>query len=388
MPAMSNLSRQHNRQLVDLNALGGFDDIIDVRTPSEFADDHIPGAINAPVLSDEERKLVGTIYARESAFKATRLGAALVARRIAEHLDGPFADKPRDWKPLIYCWRGGKRSGSMTTWFNLIGWKALQLDGGYKTWRRHVMQGLGTLPAGLNFVVLTGPTGSGKTRLLQSLAKAGAQTLDLEALACHRGSLLGELPDCPQPGQRQFETSLFSAIRELDAAQPVFVEAESRRIGQRDLPASLMQAMHRGQCVRVQVAMPKRVEFLLQDYEHLFATPDHFKHQLGYLVSLHGHKTIDTWQAMIDDDRRAELFQVLMECHYDPAYRRSSNSHFLQLPNALVFDYDPTKDNFSKDNSSKEKLTSQGSRQDTMAAGADASEARRLLEQLGVVADV
>lgn len=320
--------------------LSQFDDIIDVRTPKEFADDHLPGAINAPVLSNEERVMVGTMYKQESAHKATRLGAALVARNLATHLDTLFADRPKKWQPLVYCWRGGKRSGAMANWFNLIGWRASQLEGGYKAWRTHVLQALDTLPRQFSFVVLAGPTGSGKTRLLNALQQAGAQTLDLEALACHRGSLLGELPDCPQPGQRAFESGLYQALRTFDARRPVFVEAESRRIGHRDIPTVLLDCIHQGRCVRVQVSMENRIGFLLQDYDHLFDQPDRFKQKLAGLVSLHGHKTLAEWGQMIDHNQRADLFGELVAKHYDPAYRRSSNKHFA-LAHALTFDYDP-----------------------------------------------
>lgn len=327
-----------------LESLDQFDEIIDVRTPAEYADDHIPGAINAPVLSNEERVVIGTMYAQESPFKATRLGAALVARHIAEHLETLFADRPQGWRPLIYCWRGGKRSGAMTTWFNLIGWRARQLDGGYKTWRRHVIDALAVRPARLDCIVLTGPTGSGKTRLLQALGQAGAQILDLEGLACHRGSLLGNLPGQAQPSQRGFESALLHAIDALDPAQPVFVEAESRRIGQLSLPDALLQAMHRGRCVRVQAGLPQRIEFLLQDYRHLFDEPDAFKQTLDRLIGLHSRQTILEWHALIDEGQHAELFRALVETHYDPAYRRSSHNHYDGLADAPAFHYDPTAD--------------------------------------------
>lgn len=330
---------------VSLDAIDQFDAIIDVRTPAEFADDHLPGAINAPVLSNAERVLVGTLYKQESAFKATRIGAALVARNIANHLDGLFAEQPKNWQPLIYCWRGGKRSAAMTEWFNLIGWRARQLEGGYKNWRQHVIVELTTLPAPLNFIVLTGPTGSGKTRLLKSLAAAGAQTLDLEALACHRGSLLGDEPGKSQPSQRAFETQLYLALKSLNPAQPVFVEAESRRIGQLSLPTELLNKLRLGACVSVKVALEQRTVFLLQDYRHLFDAPAQFKQTLARLVGLHSHATIDHWLSLIDQDRRAELFSALMREHYDPAYQRSSGKHFAQLPQATPFAFDPSADN-------------------------------------------
>ncbi|MER1940661.1 tRNA 2-selenouridine(34) synthase MnmH [Castellaniella sp. FW104-16D08] len=325
-----------------LESLDQFDEIIDVRTPAEFADDHIPGAINAPVLSNEERVLIGTMYAQESPFKATRLGAALVARHIAEYLETCFADRPQSWRPLIYCWRGGKRSGAMTTWFNLIGWRARQLEGGYKTWRRHVLTSLESLPEPLRCIVLTGPTGSGKTRLLQALGRAGAQVLDLEDLASHRGSLLGQLPNQAQPSQRYFETRLQQAIEALDPNQPVFVEAESRRIGRVSLPDALLQKMYTGQCVQVKVAMPQRIAFLLQDYRHLFDQPETFKATLDRLLGLQSHETLKRWHHLIDTDQRAELFQCLVSEHYDPAYRRSSHGHYAQLEHAPQFGYDPT----------------------------------------------
>lgn len=328
-----------------LDDIDQFDEIVDVRTPAEFADDHLPGAISAPVFTNDERAAIGTMYTQESVYKATRLGAAIVARHIATHLETTFADRPRTWRPLIYCWRGGKRSGAMTDWFNLIGWKARQLEGGYKIWRRHVIDELEVLPADLQFIVLAGPTGSGKTRLLHALEAVGAQTLDLEGIACHRGSVLGGLPGCPQPSQRHFETCLYTALDRLDSARPVFVEAESRNIGRRSLPNGLFDAMHAGRCVWVRAEMSRRIVFLLQDYCHLFAAPDDFKQTLNRLVGLHSRQTVEQWHALIDANRRAEIFRQLVEQHYDPAYVRSSRGHYAHLADARVFDFDPAADN-------------------------------------------
>ncbi|MCF7769308.1 tRNA 2-selenouridine(34) synthase MnmH [Achromobacter pulmonis] len=326
--------------LVGLDRLDDFDDIIDVRSPLEFADDHIPGALNAPVFNNEERALVGTRY-RESPFEATRLGAAIAARNIARHLDTTFAARPQGWRPLIYCWRGGKRSGSMTVMFNMIGWRARQLDGGYKTYRRATLETLDTLPAALRFVVLTGPTGSGKTRLLNALAQAGAQTLDLEALAAHRGSLLGARPGQAQPTQKGFDTRLAARLRELDAHRPVFVEAESRRIGAVALPAPLLEAMHRGACIAVTASREDRALFLQQDYAQLLDDPERFKSQLLRLVGLHSRDTVGGWLRLVDEDRRADLARALIDTHYDPAYARSSQAHFTRLAQALPVVFRP-----------------------------------------------
>src|SRR5215472_1873107 len=202
---------------------------IDVRSPVEFALDHVPGAANHPVLSDAERERVGTLYA-DSPFEARKLGAAIVARNIATMIESAFMDEPREWRPLVYCWRGGQRSRALVQVLHEIGWRAVQLEGGYRAYRRHVAAELERLPLRFRYVVICGLTGSGKSRLLAALARAGAQTLDLEGLARHRGSVLGGLPGTAQPSQKAFESGLCEALARLDPSRPVFVESESRRI--------------------------------------------------------------------------------------------------------------------------------------------------------------
>ncbi|WP_395068337.1 tRNA 2-selenouridine(34) synthase MnmH [Paraburkholderia silvatlantica] len=329
-----------NHQRVTIEQIGEFDEIVDVRTPLEFAEDHVPGAINAPVLSNEERVIVGTMY-KESPFEATRVGAAMVARNIAMHLDTLFADRPRNWRPLIYCWRGGKRSGSMTAWFNMIGWRARQLDGGYKAYRHTVVQALGTLPEGFRYIVLAGPTGSGKTRLLKALGRANAQMLDLEGLAAHRGSLLGALPKQAQPSQKSFDTALVQTLRGFDATRPVFVEAESRRIGVITLPPALVERLHAAPCVVLDVAREERIDLLLEEYGHLFDERTYFREQLNKLTPLHGRELIESWCKLLDEDRRAELYEALVAQHYDPAYTRSTRRNFAKFEKSLHFAFQP-----------------------------------------------
>jgi tRNA 2-selenouridine synthase len=328
--------------LAPLAELARFDEIVDVRTPLEFAEDHIPGAINVPVLSNEERVIVGTMYKQVSPYEATRHGAALVMRNIAHHLDTTFADRPRNWRPLIYCWRGGKRSGSMTTMFNMIGWQARQLDGGYKTYRRSVLEKLAAWPQRFDYIALIGHTGTGKTRLLHALRDAGAQVLELEGLACHRGSLLGAWPNRPQPSQKAFDSALIGALAQFDPARPVFVEAESRRIGAITLPDALLERFRRGTCVEIRAALDERVAFLLDDYAHLFDDPARFKQQLAPLIGLHSREQVLRWQQLIDENARSELFHELLEGHYDPAYQRSCRQHFSQLAHAQHFTFRPT----------------------------------------------
>jgi tRNA 2-selenouridine synthase len=325
---------------VPVDELATFDEIIDVRSPLEFAEDHIPGAVSAPVLSNEERVVIGTLY-KESPFEATRLGAAMVARNIAHHLETLFAGRPRGWRPLVYCWRGGKRSAAMTVWFNMIGWQARQLEGGYKAYRRSVLDRLERVPPLLSYIALTGHTGTGKTRLLHALAEAGEQVLDLEGLARHRGSLLGALPDSPQPTQKSFDTTLAAVLSGFDPVRPIFVEAESQRIGRISVPASLLDAFRRGRCVRIVAPLETRVKFLQEDYGHLFDRPQYFKDQLDRLVGLHSRQTVERWHALIDAGERARLFAELVEQHYDPAYARSSLRSFGSPERALQFAFDP-----------------------------------------------
>ncbi|MBL8430932.1 MAG: tRNA 2-selenouridine(34) synthase MnmH, partial [Dechloromonas sp.] len=275
--------------------LGGFDEIIDVRSPAEFAEDHIPGAINCPVLDDAQRAEVGTLYKQVSPFEARKVGAALISENIGRHLRERFLGKPRDWKPLIYCWRGGNRSGSMATVFRAIGWKAGQLDGGYKTWRGHVVAQLERLPQAFDFQVICGATGSGKTRILQAIGALGQQVLDLETLASHKGSVLGVLPGQPQPGQKWFETLLLRELQGFDPARPVFVEAESRRIGRLHLPDALIERIRGGECIRIDATLAARVAFLLTDYAYFPAMPALLGERLLVLRNLVSRKTMERW---------------------------------------------------------------------------------------------
>ncbi len=325
--------------------LGRFDALLDVRSPAEFRLDRIPGAINVPVLDDAERVRVGTLYVQESPFLARKVGAALVARNIAQHIDEQFAGHERGWKPLVYCWRGGMRSGSMTTILRAIGWDARQLDGGYRSFRRHVVAELETLPIPLSFRVICGPTGSGKTRLIGALTAAGAQTLDLEAIAAHRGSLLGGLPDRPQPSQKAFETRLWDAMRRLDPARPIYVEAESRKIGDLRVPETLMLRMRAAECLRVDVPDAARVGLLMAEYAHFFDDRAALIDKLGALTALHSCARVDAWVQDVEAGRWEALVAALLDIHYDPAYAKSAATNFPGFEtatNVVMQDLTPT----------------------------------------------
>lgn len=312
----------------------GFDDVVDVRSPAEFALDHVPGAINCPVLDDEERARVGTIYVQESPFLARKLGAALVARNIARHLEQQFAGKPRDWRPLVYCWRGGQRSAAMTTVLRQVGWDARRLAGGYKAYRGAVIAGIEEQVPRLRYRVICGLTGSGKSALLAQLHRLGAQTLDLEQLAAHRGSLLGGMPGEPQPSQKMFESRLWQALRALDAARPVFIESESRKVGNLRVPEPLIARMWQGECIWLEAPLPVRVARLLADYHHYTEDADALRRKLDCLAPLHGHGRINAWKEEIAAGQWSAFVARILEEHYDPAYRKSTAGHYPGLKQA------------------------------------------------------
>ena len=320
---------------IDIASLPRYAERIDVRSPAEFAIDHLPGAVNLPVLTDEERKQVGTLHARDSAFAARKMGAALVARNIAHIVETYCASRPRDWAPVVYCWRGGKRSASLSHVLNEIGWRAVQLDGGYRTWRRHVVDALTRVPARFRFVVVCGLTGSGKSRLLAALNCEGAQVLDLEHLARHRGSLLGDLPGDPQPSQKAFDTDLLTTLEQFDPARPVYVESESRKIGAIQVPDALLDAMRGAACVRVDTPRPLRVALLKDEYMHFIEDPASLADKLQPLVPVHGHKVIERWTAAAIAGDFATLVDELLVTHYDPTYGRSILRNFPRHAEAI-----------------------------------------------------
>jgi len=309
---------------VSVDSLDAFPERIDVRSPAEFALDHLPGAVNLPVLDDEERARIGTLYVG-STFEARRLGAALVARNIAAMLDGALAGKSREWQPLVYCWRGGQRSRALAHVLNEVGWRAMQLDGGYRAYRRHVVGQLETLPSRFRFVVLCGLTGSGKSRLLAALAAAGAQTLDLEGMARHRGSLLGEFPGVAQPSQKAFETAIAASLRALDPARVVFVESESKRIGKLQLPETLLGGMRRGRSLMLVTALPQRVALIKEEYCLRVDDPVTLMQRLAPLV---GKAVLKRWEVFAAEKNWDALVGELLSLHYDPLYPRSLQRHF------------------------------------------------------------
>jgi len=315
--------------------LSSFHTVIDARSPAEFTEDHLPGAVNWPVLDNDERRTVGTEHKQVSAFDARKIGAAMIAQRIGDLLQAHVQDKPRDWQPLVYCWRGGKRSGTLAWFLDQIGFRTTLVQGGYKAFREQVREQLASLPLSFDYVVIAGRTGSGKTRLLQALADAGAQVLDLEGLARHRGSVLGGLPHEPQPTQKAFETQLWSALSAFDPSRPVYVESESRKIGQLQVPSALLDRMRSdGRVVMVTMPDASRIELLVEEYGFFAEQVERFCGHLETLVDLRGRETVKHWQTLARDGRWAEVFGALMRAHYDPLYLKSMQRNYAGVAGA------------------------------------------------------
>jgi tRNA 2-selenouridine synthase len=314
-----------------LTQFAAFNTVIDARSESEFAEDRLPGALNWPTLTDAERHEVGTQYKQINAFEAKKRGAALAAKNIATHIEREVIQLPKNWKPLIYCWRGGKRSGSLALILSEIGFEVTLIDGGYKAFRAAMLEDLDRLAMQFNYRIICGPTGSGKTRLLHGLQQEGAQVLDLEALADHRSSVLGLIPGQPQPSQKQFDMRIWHALRQLDPARTVWAESESKKVGNVSIPDVLMQAMRESACARVEMPIDERVKLLMQDYAFFVQAPELFCERLDVLRDLRGKAVIDAWQQQIRAGQVAQVVHELLEKHYDPGYLSSTKRNFKQF---------------------------------------------------------
>lgn len=328
------------RMRLPLGSPGGYSAIIDARTEDEFALDHLPGALNWPSLNNAERIIIGTLYKQVGPFEAKKKGAAMVATNIAKHIENHVIDLPKDWQPLVYCWRGGKRSGSLALILGQIGFKVSIIEGGYKAFRSALVAAIPALAERLSWRVICGPTGSGKTRLLHCLKEQGAQVLDLEGLANHRSSVLGIIPGEPQPSQKHFDTLLWDALRNLDPERPVYVESESRKVGNLAVPESLMLAMRASPCYQLELSDEERVKLLLEDYDFFVKDPALFSQRLDALVAIRGKQVVEDWQTKIADGALEEVVRDLLTLHYDPTYFASMKRNFLQIDKATVLQAD------------------------------------------------
>ena len=308
-----------------------FDTIIDARSEGEHGEDHLPGAVNWPTLNNDERRDIGTLYKQVNAFEAKKRGAAMAARNIAAHIEREVIDKPKEWKPLTYCWRGGQRSGSLSLILSQIGFRVTLVEGGYKAFRAAVVKDIPTLVSAIDLRVVCGTTGSGKTRLLQALVAQGAQVIDLESLANHRSSVLGAIPGLAQPTQKRLDTLVWEALRTLDPARPVFIESESKKVGNVAVPVSLIEAMRQSPCLNVLLPDSERVSLLMEDYDFFVRDVEHFCDRLQVLADFRGKVVVDGWIASVRAGDIQPVVRELLTQHYDPVYLQSMRRNFVQF---------------------------------------------------------
>ena len=315
-----------------------FDTVIDARSEGEFQEDHLPNAVNWPTLNNEERRDIGTLYKQVNAFEAKKRGAAIAARNIAAHIEREVIDKPKDWRPVAYCWRGGQRSGSLSMILGQIGFRVTLIEGGYKAFRAAVVQDIVRLVSGLDLRVICGTTGSGKTRLLQALVAQGAQVIDLEDLANHRSSVLGAIPGLAQPTQKRYDTLIWDALRKLDPARPVYIESESKKVGNVSVPLSLIEAMRKSTCLNLVLPDAQRVKLLMEDYAFFVQDTDHFCNRLQVLTEFRGKAVVEDWQNSVRAGDIEPVVQALLTQHYDPVYLQSMRRNFQQFEQAQTLE--------------------------------------------------
>lgn len=328
--------------------LSEFSEIIDVRSPAEYALDHIPGAINLPVLYDEQRAKIGKIY-KKNPFDARRLGAAIISANVSSHIQNHMMEYGPDYSPLLYCWRGGMRSRSFSFILNSICWRPYLVNGGYRAFRKFLVEETEDIfqQEALNLRVLSGLTGVGKTRLLKTIHTQGGQVLDLEALANHKGSLLGATPNSPQPAQKKFETNLWHQMKQFDLTKPIFTEAESNRIGSIHCPPSLWTALKSSPVINIELPINERIKILLEEYPHFKEDTDKLKLLLSKLIPLRGHDQVEEWNSLIDKQQWDDFVQSVLETHYDLCYRApgSEDSNYQKATGNIAIQ-DASKESF------------------------------------------
>lgn len=322
-----------------LEKANSFSLVIDVRSPSEFALDRFPNSVNYPVLDDEERIRIGTLDKQVSSFEAKKVGAALVARNIANILDTHLNDLKRQDKVLVYCWRGGNRSSALATVLSRIGYSVAIIDGGYRAYRREIIDQLDLIADRFQYKVIVGRTGSGKSLVLQALKSLGAQVLDLEEIAQHKGSVLGLTPGDVQPSQKRFESLVWEELMRFDFDLPVYVESESIKIGQCQVPEKLIEKMRSSICIDLFASLDTRVALLKLQYPHFLDKESSLNTRLDALSALHGHDKINAWKAMTKLGQWDALVADLLAFHYDPAYDRSIRRNFKNFEDAQPLEW-------------------------------------------------
>ena len=305
-----------------------------MRSENEFADDHIPSSINLPVLNNKERIIIGTQY-KENSFEARKQGAALINNNISKIIKKNLFEK-KD-KVLIYCWRGGLRSLSLYLVLKQIGFDVEILEDGYKSYRRHVVQFFEDEIEQFNFNQIKGVTGVGKTLFLKNLEKS-AQVLDLEGIANHKGSILGDIPKFKQPNQKMFETKLFEKLESLNRKKKIWVEAESIKIGKLNIPSKLWKKMDEGISVKLKSTVDERVKFILKDYKYFTKEPELMSNAMLVLKKIIKKDDYRVIEENLKNGDYMSFVKSLINHHYDKAYKKTRSEMDDQNDNVIEID--------------------------------------------------
>lgn len=298
--------------------------LIDVRSPSEFKTENIPGSINIPIFDNEERELIGKTYIQESPEKAKSIGIEFASKRLPNIYEQVSKlDKEYD-KLIFFCARGGFRSSSLVSLFFTIGVNSFKLDKGYKGYRKYINDNLPEIVKGVRFVVLYGNTGAGKTDILKNLKDSGRDVLDLEGCANHRGSILGSVGLGDQNTQKTFESQIYKSLKDRKS-NVVFVEGESRKIGKVIIPEYIYERMNNGINLCIETNLEIRIDNILRDYVH--GTDEELISALNYLRQQLGHDIIDKYIEMINKDQYREVIGDIMVKYYDPHYEYKNRQY-------------------------------------------------------------
>ncbi len=297
---------------------------IDTRTPSEFEEAHIPGAINIPLFTDDERALIGTIYHKESKEKAMEIGVKIFGERLNEYLEE--YSKYKNKTLIIYCWRGGMRSKAITSFLDSLGYNVMQLEGGHKAFRNYIIDKLKNYEFKPRLIIIYGPTGSNKTKLINDLYPH----IDLEGLAQHRSSLFGAVGLTPRK-QKMFESLLFIELEKLKHEKFVFIEGESRKIGDTIIPEFLFKAMKNSIKVRGVWSLERRAKNIVEEYFDNDEKIRQISEVIKHLTKFIGHKKVEELLKLMEKKEYYQVASILLRDYYDIKYGHTINSMEYEL---------------------------------------------------------
>ena len=293
--------------------------IIDVRTPLEYIEDHIPRSVNLAVLSNIQRHEIGIQY-KENSFLAKKIGAQLISANISNIISKIKFEKKE--KVLIYCWRGGLRSLSLYLVLKQIGYDVYLLEGGYKSYRRFVVNFLEKVAPNYKYNQIMGITGVGKTLFLKELSKQ-YQVIDFEGLAKHKGSILGNIPKQKQPTQKYFETLIYEKLINFNLKKNIWVEAESIKVGKLNIPSLIWKFMPSGKNIKLISSLDERVNYILKDYKYFTSNPNLMSEALKVLKQIIPKVDFQNIELSLKKKDYFELVRSLIVYHYDKAYKKT-----------------------------------------------------------------